>query len=62
MYRPRKRSTRRLTQLADVQDDTYWLISCRAEAWHYRIFPDFLNSGLKMAFKIERKAKVIACS
>ena len=38
------------------------LISWRAGAWHYRIFPDFLNSGLKMASKIERKAKVIACS
>ena len=25
-------------------------------------FPDFLNSGLKMASKIEGKAKVIACS
>ena len=40
----------------------YCLISCRGEAWHYRIFPDFLNSGLKMASKIEGKAKVIACS
>ena len=38
------------------------LISCRAGARHYRIFPDFLNSGLKMASKIEGKAKVIACS
>ena len=25
-------------------------------------FPDLLNSGLKMASKIESKAKVIACS
>ena len=25
-------------------------------------FPDFLNSGLKMASNIEGKAKVIACS
>ena len=40
----------------------YCLISCRAGTWHYRIFPDFLNSGLKMASKIEGKAKVIACS
>ena len=39
------------------------LIECdRAGAWHYRIFPDFLNSGLKMASKIEGKTKVIACS
>ena len=38
------------------------LISCRAGAWLYRIFPDFLNSGLKMASKIEGKAKVIANS
>ena len=38
------------------------LISCRAGAWHYRIFPDFLNSGLKMASKIEGKTKVIAYS
>ena len=29
------------------------LISYRAGAWHYPIFPDFLNSGLKMASKIE---------
>ena len=39
-----------------------YLISCRAGAWHYQISPDFLNSGLKMASKIEGKAKVIACS
>ena len=37
------------------------LTSCRAGAWHYRIFPDFLNSGLKMASKIDGKEKVIAC-
>ena len=36
-----------------------FLISCRARAWHYLIFPDVLNSGLKMASKIEGKAKVI---
>ena len=41
---------------------SYCLISCRAGAWHYRIFPDFLNSGLKMASKMEGKAKVIAYS
>ena len=40
----------------------YCLISYRAEAWHYRIFPDFLNSGFKMASKTEGKAEVIACS
>ena len=40
----------------------YCLISFRTGAWHYQIFLDFLNSGLKMACKIERKAKVIACS
>ena len=40
----------------------YCLISCLVGAWHYRIFPDFLNCGLKMASKIEGKAKVIACS
>ena len=38
------------------------LISYRAGAWHYRIFPDFLNSGFKMAPKTEGKAKAIACS
>ena len=38
------------------------LISYRAGAWHYRIFPDFLNSGFKMASKTEGKAEVIACS
>ena len=38
------------------------LISYRAGAWHYRVFPDFLNSGLKMASKIEGNRKVIACS
>ena len=38
------------------------LISYRVGAWHYRIFPDFLNSRLKIASKIEGKAKVIACS
>ena len=40
----------------------YCLISYRAGAWHYRIFLDFLNSGFKMASKIEGKAKVIAIS
>ena len=40
----------------------YCLISFRAGAWHYRIFPDFLNSRFKMASKTEGKAKVIACS
>ena len=40
----------------------YCLIKYRARAWHYRIFPDFLNSGFKMASKTEGKAKVIACS
>ena len=40
----------------------YCLIWYRAGAWHYRIFPDFLNSGFKMASKTEGKAKVIACS
>ena len=40
----------------------YCLISYRAGAWHYRIFPDFLNSGFKMASKTEGKAEVIACS
>ena len=34
------------------------LISCRAEALHYRIFPDFFL----LASKLEGKAKVIACS
>ena len=40
----------------------YCLISYRAGAWHYQIFPDFLNSGFKMASKTEGKAEVIACS
>ena len=40
----------------------YWIISFRSGAWHYRIFPYFLNSGLKMASKTEGKAKVIARS
>ena len=40
----------------------YCLIKYRARAWHYRIFPDFLNSGFKMASKTEGKAEVIACS
>ena len=38
------------------------LIPYRAGDWHYRIFPDFLNSGLNMASKTEGKAKVIACN
>ena len=42
--------------------DKYCLISYRVGAWHYRIFPDFLNSGFKMSSKIEDKAKVTACS
>ena len=33
------------------------LISYCGGAWHYRIFPDFLNSGFKMASKTEGKAK-----
>ena len=48
-------------RLSDVWD-SYCLMSYCAGAWHYRIFPDFLNSGFKMASKIEGKAKVIACS
>ena len=40
----------------------YCLISYRAGALHHRIFPDFLNSGLKMASKMEGKTKVNACS
>ena len=43
-------------------ETSHCLISYRAGAWHYRIFPDFLNSGFKMASKTEGKAKVIACS
>ena len=27
----------------------------RAGAWHYRIFPGFLNSGFKMSSKIEEQ-------
>ena len=42
-------------------NDYYCLISYCAGARHYRIFPDFLNSGFKMASKIEGKAKVINC-
>ena len=40
----------------------YCLIWYRAGAWHYRIFPDFLNSGFKISSKTEGKARVIACS
>ena len=47
---------------SSIKASCYCLISYRAGTWHYRIFPDFLNSGLKMASKIEGKAKVIACS
>ena len=50
-----------VTKYMYIMDD-YCLISYRAGAWHYRIFPDFLNSGFKMASKTEGKAKVIACS
>ena len=35
----------------------YCLISYRAGAWHNRIFPDLLNSGFKMASKIEVKQR-----
>ena len=44
----------------DIVKPHYCLISYRAGAWQYRIFQDFLNSGLKMASKIEGKAMVIA--
>ena len=56
-----------LLKLSDSSGDKHdekisnCLISYRAEAWHYRIFRDFLNSGFKMA-KREGKAEVIACS
>ena len=40
----------------------YCLISYRVGDWHYRIFPDFLNSGFSKASKTEGKAKVTACS
>ena len=57
-----------LLKLSDSSGDKHdekisnCLISYRAEAWHYRIFRDFLNSGFKMASKREGKAEVIACS
>ena len=38
------------------------LISYRAGAWYYLIFPDFLNSGFKMASKTDGKTKGIVCS
>ena len=38
----------------------YCLISYHVGAWHYWIFPEFLNSAFKMASKIEGKAKFIA--
>ena len=50
-----------VTKYMYIMDDDC-LISYRTGAWHYRIFPDFLNSGFKMASKTEGKAKVIACS
>ena len=50
-----------VTKYMYIMDD-YCLIAYRAGAWHYRIFPDFLNSGFKMASKTEGKAEVIACS
>ena len=37
----------------DITKPRYCLISYRAGAWQYRLFPDFLNSGFKMACKIE---------
>ena len=40
----------------------YCLISYRVGDWHYRIFPDFLNSGFSKAYTTEGKAKVTACS
>ena len=38
------------------------LISYRAGAWYYLIFPDFLNSGFKMASKTDSKTKSTVCS
>ena len=52
----------RLPEMSRATAQYYCLISYRAGAWHYRIFPDFLNSGFKMASKTEGKAEVIACS
>ena len=43
----------------DITKPRYCLISYRAGAWQYRRFPDFLNSGFKMARKIEGIAKVL---
>ena len=40
----------------------YCLISYRVGDRHYRIFPDFLNSGFSKAYTTEGKAKVTACS
>ena len=37
----------------DITKPRYCLISYRAGAWKYRLFLDFLNSGFKMACKIE---------
>ena len=37
----------------DITKPRYCLISYRAGAWKYRLFPDFLNSGFKMACKIK---------
>ena len=45
-----------VTKYMYIMDDDC-LISYRAGAWHYRIFPDFLNSGFKMASTTEGKAE-----
>ena len=52
----------RLPEMSRATAQYYCLISYRAGAWHYRIFPDFLNSRFKMASNTEGKAEVIACS
>ena len=43
----------RLPEMSRATAQYYCLISYRAGAWHYRIFPDFLNSRFKMASNTE---------